>query len=355
MPPRRSVDRSPSLVVALRAWLTEQRAVLDRLESILGKEAAQGETLDAWAERWFDHRDVADLAEERATYARIVPAEIRARPAASLTRSDAEGIVESLDDLVRDGAIRGRTAQRYWSTIRTMLGDMARSKTRALRIREDSIVRDVRPPDAGDSRSSTFLYPRELLALVGCERVPLEDRRAYALAVYLYPRAGELAAITWEDVDLATGRVHVHRSVDRETGEVGGTKTGMDRQFVAERAVMPMLRGLARVALPGPIVTWRRNNASVRLRAHLRWAGCRRADLHADDERRRPLTFHDLRATGVTWQAMRGDPATAIVERVGHANLATTERYMRRGRLMAIASGERVFPALPRALWVRSK
>jgi integrase len=340
----------------LRAWLAEQRAALDRLEFLLGKGPGTGETLDAWAARWFARRQVADVDEERATFARVVPAEVRARPAVSLTRADAEAIVEGLDDLVRDGAIRGRSAQRYWSTIRTMLGDMARSKVRALRIREDSIVRDVRPPDAGDTRASTFLYPSELLALVSCERVPLDDRRTYALAVYLYPRAGELAALTWQDVDLATGRVHIHRSIDRETGEAGSTKTGTDRQFVAESAAMPPLRGLGRGAEPtAALASWNRCNASTRLRAHLRRAGCKRADLYADDGRRRPLTFHDLRATGITWQAMRGDPVAAIVERVGHANLATTERYMRRGRLMATASGERVFPALPRVLWVRSK
>lgn len=47
---------------------------------------------------------------------------------------------------------------------------------------------------------------------------------------------------------------------------------------------------------------------------------------------------------------MRGDSATDIKERVGHTQLSTTERYIRQGRLMARARGERVFPVLPSLL-----
>lgn len=35
---------------------------------------------------------------------------------------------------------------------------------------------------------------------------------------------------------------------------------------------------------------------------------------------------------------------------IGHTQLSTTERYIRQGRLMARARGERVFPVLPSLL-----
>jgi hypothetical protein len=46
---------------------------------------------------------------------------------------------------------------------------------------------------------------------------------------------------------------------------------------------------------------------SSRLRQYLEWAGVTRAELFAGDKTRKAITFHDLRATGITWMAIRGD------------------------------------------------
>jgi hypothetical protein len=55
-----------------------------------------------------------------------------------------------------------------------------------------------------------------------------------------------------------------------------------------------------------------------------------------------------LRATALTWLAMRGDEPLSIRDRAGYANFATTEGYIRRGRN---AQGLGVpFPALPTSL-----
>lgn len=46
-----------------------------------------------------------------------------------------------------------------------------------------------------------------------------------------------------------------------------------------------------------------------RARAALRTAGVGRRELFANDRTRKWITFHDLRATGITWMAIRGhDP-----------------------------------------------
>ena len=39
---------------------------------------------------------------------------------------------------------------------------------------------------------------------------------------------------------------------------------------------------------------------SGRLRQYLQWAGVERAELFANDATRKQMTFHDLRATGIT-------------------------------------------------------
>jgi hypothetical protein len=41
-------------------------------------------------------------------------------------------------------------------------------------------------------------------------------------------------------------------------------------------------------------------------------AGVKRAELHRTDKTRKALTWHDLRATGVTWMAIRGDDLQRI-------------------------------------------
>ncbi len=41
------------------------------------------------------------------------------------------------------------------------------------------------------------------------------------------------------------------------------------------------------------------------------------------------ITFHDSRATRVTWSAVRGDEPLRIKQRAGHRTLSTTEGYVR--------------------------
>jgi integrase len=43
----------------------------------------------------------------------------------------------------------------------------------------------------------------------------------------------------------------------------------------------------------------------------------------ANDATRKHVTFHDLKATGGTWAALRGDNPLAIMERLAHRDLKT--------------------------------
>jgi hypothetical protein len=72
-----------------------------------------------------------------------------------------------------------------------------------------------------------------------------------------------------------------------------------------------------------------RCRAPRRAREHLLRAGRKRADLHLNDARHKHLTFHDLRATGITWAALRGDDPLKIKQRAGRSTFRTTEGYIR--------------------------
>ena len=87
---------------------------------------------------------------------------------------------------------------------------------------------------------------------------------------------------------------------------------------------------------------------SRQIQRHLQIAGVTRADLFADDASRKPMTFHDLRATGITWCACRGDDPLKIKQRAGHATFSTTEGYIREAENLGGNFGG-VFPPCRRA------
>ena len=84
------------------------------------------------------------------------------------------------------------------------------------------------------------------------------------------------------------------------------------------------------------------------LREDLRLAGCMRAELHtcASDPPRLWMTMHDLRTTGITWMAVRGDEPLRIMARAGHGEMASTLGYVSRAALVGQAYGA-PFPELP--------
>jgi integrase len=190
------------------------------------------------------------------------------------------------------------------------------------------------------------------MILVSCELVPLAWRRIIALAAYLFPRAGEMEALEWADVDVQRGIVHVHRGTDRQRGGTKATKTWTARRFAVEPAVLPLLRAMhAEAKGEGRMLPWmpRHRDLAEGLRTYLEVSGVPRAELHTTDATRKAMTFHDLRATGLTWLAIRGDDPLKIKQRAGHSSFATTEGYIREAEAVRDGFGE-VFPALPATL-----
>jgi integrase len=163
-------------------------------------------------------------------------------------------------------------------------------------------------------------------------------------------RAGELAALRRSDIDLEHGVVNVHRSVDRfhNRGRIKSTKTGQGRRVPIEPTLMPLLDSLCEgLAADDPLFAMPPGETlSSQLRTYLERAGIARAELFANDETRKHLTFHDLRATGITWLAVRGDEPLRIQARAGHSSFSTTQGYVREAEILREGFGE-VFPELP--------
>ncbi len=312
---------------------------------------ATSETVRDWQSRWLVSRVAkghTSTRDDKSRYETHVDSLIGSKPIASVTRVDVEAVVEKLDGKVRAGEMSWHTAWNVWAVVSKMFRDAANAKQRDLRVRDDNPCANVAPPDRGVRRAKQFLYPTELAALLACEDVDLEWRRLIALAVYLYPRAGELEALEWEDVDLERGIVHIHRGIDRERGGTKGTKTGLARRFAVERAALPLLHAMHdKSGGAGSLVPRmpRMRDLAEGLRNFLQTAGVKRYELHHTDQTRKALTWHDLRATGITWMAIRGDDPLHIQHRAGHTSFATTQGYIRQAEAVRDGFGD-VFPPL---------
>ena len=317
-----------------------------------------GPTLEAWTTAWCvdrERRGLSSVDDDRGRLRkwilpRLTPT-LGSRLIAEIGKADLEALVEDLDARVRAGELSWKTAKNVWGLVTKLFKDAVKSKTAALRARSDNPATDVAGPDEGIVKSKAYLYPSEFLALMTCARIPIRWRRLFAAAIYLYTRAGEFEALALEDVDLTHQRVHIHRAIDRSDGEEKETKTNAPRHIALEKTIVPLLELLVRerAAAPRLFAMPPLCDLSTRLRQYLRWAGVTRATLFANDATRKQMTFHDLRATGITWMAIRGDEPMRIMHRAGHENMSTTMGYVREAESLDFLRGD-VFPELPAAI-----
>ncbi len=337
-------------------YLTQQAAKEGYVRVYREPPPTQGTTLAVWGERWFTDRTARGMTSVRADTGRfrkwVLPM-LGAKPMASIDRRDVERLVESLDASVRAGGLSWKTAQNVWGLVTKGFDDACSSKTLALRVLEGrpNPCDNVRGPDKGVRKSKAYLYPAEFSHLMACEKVPASARVLYIVTTYLYLRAAEARGLQWSDIDLEHGMVLVHQTENTE-GVRGSTKGERSRRYSIEAALMPLLRAMHKRAggvgpvLPGMPIE---QKVAPMLRRHLLAAGITRAELHATDKTRKRLRFHDLKATSITWAAVRGDDPLKIKHRAAHRTFSTTEEYIRTAEAVREGFGD-VFPAPPAEL-----
>lgn len=319
-------------------------------------EPPKGKTVSEWFAAWLDDRErrgLTSVKDDRGRWSKWIEPRIGSLEMAKVATEDLERFVEHIDERVAAGDLSWKTAKNVWGLVTKAFDDAARSKTLALRVRKDNPAAGVRGPDQGAKKSKQYIYPSEFVAVMNCDEVPVRWRRLITLNIYLYCRAGELEALHVDDVDLEHGVVHIHRSVDRQTGELKETKTNNPRRVPVEQNLMPLLKQIvteARAEKRDRLVKMPALcDLSTRLRQYLRWAGVHRAELYRTTATSKQVTWHDLRATGATWMAIRGDEPQRIMARCGHENMATTMGYVREAESLNVPR-HTVFPVLPAAL-----
>ena len=329
----------------------------------LGVTDSPRETVNEYSPRWVASR-VGRVNSTRDDVGRLtnhVLPLLGALEAATFTRDDVERLRDDLDAKIRRGWSVGadgrrrkftwKTAANVWTVVTSMCADMVNAKRRDLRMRADDPTSNVKPPDRGAHKAKQYLYPSEFLQLVTCDAVPRRWRRAVALAIYTYTRDAELRVLEFEnDVDLEHGVLAITRAYNRrKPGETKGTKTDTPRRFAIEPNLLPLLHALhAERDGKGLVIKLPSERAMARNFRRWLWkAGVRRAALHESTPTSKNVTWHDLRATGPTWMAIRGDDPLKIMQRCGHRDFGTTQLYIREAEAVREGFGD-VVPSPPR-------
>lgn len=154
-------------------------------------------------------------------------------------------------------------------------------------------------------------------------REDAQDAELFRLAAYTGLRLGELIALRWEDIDLDTRRMVVHRAVS--AGVEGPTKSWQARFLpIAD----PAAEALTRLQPRGDYTSRDDYVFCSRLGRRLDPSAVRRRFKAARDAAGlRPLRFHALRHAAGSLVARHAD-ARFVQEFLGHSRITTTERYM---------------------------
>lgn len=181
-------------------------------------------------------------------------------------------------------------------------------------------------------RRSRVACPAEAERLIAALREP--DRALWGTALYAGLRLGELRALDWSEVDLASGIIRVQHGWDPHLGRIAPKS----RSSVRNVPLVPALRALLiahrlRQSRSIGLVFARHDGSSfspssLNRRAKRCWT--------AADER--PITLHECRHTYAFLMIAAGVNAKALATFMDHANISVTfDRY---GHLMPGAESE---------------
>jgi integrase len=280
--------------------------------------------------------------------------EIGSRRLSDLQRRD----VQALIDRLRASGLSGSKVRGVVTSLKIVL-------RRALEDDEVTVNPTERlrlPPPAGArDRSASVDDVERLIAAL-----PDDLKALYAAAAYGGLRRGESRALRWEDVNLASGVIRVHRSWDEKAGEItpkskAGTRDvpipPLLRDYLAAHKVTTGQDGDEFVFGSGTVRPFTPTN--VRQRAMRAWDRANAKECEqARKEGREPLLLtpiglHELRHVWVSLLHDAGFTLEQIAAFAGHGSAWMTERYKHLLPGAAARAGERFGDYLDRASTLR--
>lgn len=190
-------------------------------------------------------------------------------------------------------------------------------------------------PRPGRSRAKAYLYPSEDAQLLECVQVPLLDRLFAGFLVREGLRVGEALSLTWTDLDLERGVVHLdeNKTDDARAWALDAGVAEAFRRWKKLRGIGAKTESLVIADSKGRSID--RFEAAENLRTHLKLAGVARQQLFEATESRMALRAHDLRATFITVNLALGRTEAWVTDRTGHKSSQMIYAYKRAARTHA--------------------
>ncbi|NOX66463.1 MAG: site-specific integrase [Chlorobi bacterium] len=170
-----------------------------------------------------------------------------------------------------------------------------------------------------DNRRVRFLSKEEAeTILVECRKKSQKTYEVVLLALSCGLRAGEIANLKWQDIDI-----------ENKTITVKDTKNNINRTAYMTDKVLALFNN-KKAELPNNyIFTDSNGSRSVDIARTIGFRNIIKRLGFNDNitDRRNKVVFHSLRHTFASWLAISGVPIYTIKELMGHKTLAMTERY----------------------------
>jgi integrase len=163
----------------------------------------------------------------------------------------------------------------------------------------------------------------------------------WVVALFTGMRSGELYALKWTDVDFDSGTISVSKAWNSKNGFTS-TKNQKTRIVPISGELSSFLKGLKlergreEFVLPHP-TEWTRGDAARVLKSFCKALGITE------------VKFHDLRATFITNLLSRGESLARVMAIVGHADMETTNVYLRKAGIELKDGTEKLGYKLPAA------
>ena len=172
-------------------------------------------------------------------------------------------------------------------------------------------------------RSDQIADPTHAAALIAA--LPEPDQALWATALYAGLRRGELQALTWNDIDLEAGLIHINGSWDMRAGPISPKSR-------AGRRRIPLTTTLRRYLVAQQLRQGRPTDGYVFGNRHGRpfdpTTTVNRAKKTWNNKNLKPLTLHECRHTYAAFMIAAGINAKALSTYMGHSTITTTlDRY----------------------------
>lgn len=163
----------------------------------------------------------------------------------------------------------------------------------------------------------------------------------WVMALFTGMRSGELYALKWSDIDFEAKTISVSKSWSSKNGDTS-TKNQKNRVVPISEELLQFLRELKlergnEDSVLSHLEEWTRGQAAKIIKTFCKSVGVT------------DIKFHDLRATFITNLLARGEPLVRVMATVGHADMETTNVYLRKAGIELQGTTERIGYKIPKA------